>query len=62
MRNKLTLNDYLTINKEYIRLLILDISNTYTKILDERYVYIDDEKLIRNKYSDSSKYLVIRTM
>lgn len=50
------------IDKDMIRLLVLDISGTYSKIYDEIFVPKDKEDKIRNKYDENNKYKVIRTL
>lgn len=50
------------IDKDMIRLLVLDISGVYSKIHDEIYTTYENELNIRNKYSNTSKFLVVKTM
>ena len=50
------------INSDIIRLLIVDISGTYSKIYDEVFVSKDKENKIRNKYNENNNYKVIRTL
>lgn len=50
------------IEKDIVRLLVLDISGIYSKIHDEIYVTFEDELSVRNTYSDTEKYLIVKTM
>lgn len=50
------------INKDMVRLLVLDISGTYSKIHDEIYTTFEDELNVINKYSNINKFLIVRTM
>jgi len=50
------------IDKDMIRLIILDVSGIYSKIHDEVYATFDDELSVRNTYSDTEKYLIVKTM
>lgn len=49
------------IDKDMIRLLVLDVSGVYSNVVNETYVTKDIEQEIRNQYSDE-KYMVVRTM
>lgn len=49
------------IDKDMIRLLVLDVSGVYSNIVNEMYITNDMEEEIRCQYSDK-KYMVVRTM
>lgn len=49
------------IDKDMIRLLVLDVSGVYSKIHDEIYTTFEDESSVKNKYADISKFLVVKT-
>lgn len=50
------------IDKDVIRLLVLDVSGAYSKIYDEVFVPRSKENEIGNKYNIDNKYIVIRTL
>lgn len=49
------------IDKDMIRLLVLDVSGVYSSVVNETYVTKDEEQEIRSQYTDK-KYMVIKTM
>lgn len=49
------------IDKDMIRLLVLDISGVYSNIVNETYVAKEMEQEIRSQYSDK-KYMIVKTM
>lgn len=49
-------------SKDIIRLLVLDVSGAYSKIHDEIYTTFENELSVRNTYSDTGKYLIVKTM
>lgn len=50
------------IDEDMIRLLVINISCVYSQIENEMYIDENKELDIRNQYSDTSKYIVVRTM
>lgn len=49
------------IDKDMIRLLVLDISGVYSNIVNETYATKDMEQEIRNQYL-GEKFMVVKTM
>ena len=50
------------INKDMIRLLVLDVSGIYSKIHDEIYTTLENESGVRNKYSNVDEFQVVKVM
>ncbi len=49
------------IDKDMLRLLVIDVSGVYSNVVNETYADKEMEQEIKNQYSDK-KYMVVRTM